>query len=214
MARSVTIPGLDKGGGAPPDEGGFYGGGGDSGGRGASRRASLTGLAVLLAASVMLFAAFTSAFVVRKGMSNDWISIPLPRILWLNTAILLASSFALELARRSLKSGKRMAFNRFWTAGTILGALFLAGQYLAWTQLRDQGIYLGTNPSSSFFYLLTCTHAVHLIGGMAALGYVDVQAIRLRLGPGKRTAVEVSALFWHFLDAVWIYLLILFSVWG
>ena len=212
MARSVTIPGVDKGG--PPGEGGLFGGGGDSGGRGASRRASLTGLAVLLAASVMLFAAFTSAFVVRKGMSNDWVSVPLPRVLWLNTAILLASSLTLELARRALKSGKRAAFNRFWTAGTVLGGFFLAGQYLAWTQLRAQGIYLATNPSSSFFYLLTCTHAVHLMGGMIALLYVDVQAIRLRLGPGKRTAVEVSALFWHFLDAMWIYLLILFLVWG
>lgn len=210
MARSATISGIDKG--APPDEGGFFGG--DSGNRGASRRASLTGLMVLFAACGMFFAALTSAYFVRKGLSNDWISTPLPPILWLNTAVLLASSVVLDLACRALKSARREAFNRLWTAGTILGALFLIGQYLAWRQLNARGIYLASNPSSSFFFLLTCAHAVHLIGGMAALAYVDVQAIRFRLGPGKRTAVEVSTLFWHFLDGLWLFLMALFFVWG
>lgn len=169
---------------------------------------------VLLAASVMLIAAFTSAFVVRRGLSDDWVTMPLPRILWVNTAVLLASSVALELARRALKSGRRTAFNRFWTAGTVLGLVFLAGQYAAWQQLYRAGIYIATNPSSSFFFLLTCVHAVHLIGGIGALGYVNIQALRLRLGPGKRTAVDVCAVFWHFLDGMWVYLLLLFLIWG
>jgi cytochrome c oxidase subunit 3 len=200
--------------GAPPSTTDFGGGGGDPGGRGSSRRASITGLLVLLAASVMMFAAFTSAFFVRRGLSNDWVDTPLPRILWLNTAVLLASSGAIELARRALRSSRRMAFNRYWTVATILGALFLSGQYMAWRQLNDAGIYLASNPSSSFFFLLTCVHAVHLLGGMTALGYIDVQALLLRLGPGKRTAVDVSAYFWHFLDAIWIYLMALFFFWG
>ena len=121
---------------------------------------------------------------------------------------------ALELARRALKAGQRESFNRLWTAGSILGVMFLAGQYVAWRQLSAQGIYLSTNPSSSFFYVLTAAHAVHLIGGVLALLYVSVQALRLRLGPGKRTAIDVSAMYWHFLDGLWIYLLILFLVWG
>lgn len=191
-----------------------YGGDGGSDGRGASRRASLTGLLVLLAASVMLFAAFTSAFFVRRGLSNDWVNTPLPHILWLNTAVLICSSVVIELARRALHSGHRVAFNGYWTAATVLGALFLGGQYIAWRQLNDAGFYLATNPSSSFFFLLTCVHAVHLLGGISALGYVDVQALRLQLGPGKRTAVDVSAFFWHFLDAVWVYLMLLFFFWG
>lgn len=210
MARPAAISGTGRG--APPDEGGFFGG--DSGNRGASRRASLTGLMVLFAASAMFFAALTSAYFVRKGLSSDWIRTPMPPILWLNTAVLLASSVVLDLARRALKSARREAFNRWWTAGTVLGALFLIGQYLAWRQLNARGIYLASNPSSSFFFLLTCAHAVHLIGGMAALAYVDVQAIRFRLGPGKRTAVEVSTLFWHFLDGLWLCLMVLFFVWG
>jgi cytochrome c oxidase subunit 3 len=211
MAGSVTTD-IQKGSGPPPPAEDFGGGGG--GGWGVSRRASLTGLMVLLAASVMLFAAFTSAFVVRRGLSNDWISLPLPRILWFNTAVLMSSSAALELARRALKSGRRTDFNRFWTGGTALGLLFLVGQFAAWRQLQAAGIFVATNPSSSFFYLLTATHGVHLVGGVIALLYVDLQAVRLRLGPGKRTAVDVCALFWHFLDGLWVYLLILFLVWG
>jgi cytochrome c oxidase subunit 3 len=162
----------------------------------------------------MLFAAFSSAFFVRRGLSNDWVNTPLPRILWINTGVLVASSIALELARSALRNGRRAAFNRYWTGATILGALFLGGQYLAWQQLNGAGIYLATNPSSSFFFVLTCAHAVHLLGGIAALGYIDVQALLLRLGPGKRTAVDVSAYFWHFLDAIWIYLMALFFFWG
>jgi len=174
----------------------------------------MTGLMVLLAAVVMFFAALTSAFIVRRGLSNDWITTRIPSLLWLNTALLLASSAVLELARRALKAGKRESFNRLWTFGSALGVLFLAGQYAAWLQLRAQGIYLATNPSSSFFYVLTAAHALHLIGGVVALLYVSVQAYRLRLGPGKRTAIDVSAVYWHFLDGLWVYLLVLFLVWG
>lgn len=197
---------------APPRGGGFGGGGPD--GRGASRRASMTGLMVLLAATTMAFAAFTSAFVVRRGISNDWVPTPMPRIVWLNTAILIASSILLELARRALKGGRRAAFNRYWTAGTVMGALFLLGQALAWRELQASGVFIASNPSSSFFYLLTATHGVHIFGGLCALAYVDVQALRLRLGPSKRTAVDVTAVFWHFVDGIWIYLMVLFFVWG
>ncbi|MEO7653122.1 MAG: hypothetical protein ABIZ80_21910 [Bryobacteraceae bacterium] len=145
MASSITT-GIGNQGGPPPVEHGFGGEGG--GGRGASRRASLTGLMVVLAAVVMFFAAFTSAMVVRRGLSNDWVSTPLPSMLWLTTALLLASSAVLELARSALKANRRDAFNRYWTAGSVLGVLFLAGQYAAWQQLSAAGIYVSTNPSS------------------------------------------------------------------
>jgi len=211
MASSVTTD-IWKGGRQPPGDG--SGGGDGPGGRGSSRRASMTGLMVLLAAVVMFFAALTSAFIVRRGLSNDWISTRMPGVIWLNTAALLASSAVLELARRALRAGRRENFNRLWIAGSALGVLFLAGQYAAWLELRAQGIYLATNPSSSFFYLLTAAHALHLIGGVVALLYVSVQALRLQLGPGKRTAIDVTAVYWHFLDGLWVYLLILFLVWG
>jgi len=137
-----------------------------------------------------------------------------PPILWVNTVLLLASSVVLDRSRHALKSGDRGKFNFWWTAATALGALFLLGQAYAWRRLAQSGIYVATNPSASFFYVLTAAHAFHLVGGVAALLWVNVQALRLRLGPGKRTAIDVTAVFWHFLDGVWIYLMVLLYVWG
>jgi len=213
MAGSLTHD-IVQGPPPPPVEGGWGDGGGGNDGRGSSRRASFTGLYVLLAASSMMFAAFTSAMVVRRGLSDDWASMAKPSILWLNTAILLASSAALEVARRAIKSGARARFNTWWTAGSALGLLFLVGQTIAWLQLKAAGVFVSTNPSSSFFYVLTVAHAFHLLGGLSALLYVDVQALRLTLGPAKRTAIDISAVFWHFLDGLWVYLMVLFYVWG
>lgn len=213
MGTPITTD-IGQGGGILPPSSGFGGGDGSSGGRGASRRATFTGLYVALAAIVMFFAALTSAYVVRRGLGDDWVSTPLPAVIWINTAILFASSVFLEIARRGLHHGERASFNRWWTAGTVLGCLFLAGQYIAWRELWAAGIYLATNPSSSLFYVFTGAHALHLIGGVIALLYVNVQALRLQLGPGKRTAADVSAVYWHFLDGLWIFLLIVFLVWG
>ena len=200
----------------PPIDHGWGGGGDGSEGRGADRRASFTGLFVGLAACVMVFAALTSAFVVRRGLTdmNEWVSIHKPPILFWNTGILLLSSFLLDFSRRALKAHARTRFNVWWTAATILGILFLVGQAIAWYQLRQAGLYISTTPASSFFYVFTAAHAAHVLGGVAALVYVDIQALRLRLGPKKRTWIDVTAIFWHFLDGLWLYLMVLFYVWG
>ena len=190
------------------------GGSGGSGGPGDARGASFIGLYVLLAASVMVFVAFSGAFVFRRGLSGDWASMPKPPILFLNTAILLASSFALEVARRALKAGLRSKFNAWWSAGAVLGVVFLVGQALAWQRLKDLGIYMATSPTSSFFYILTASHAFHLVGGVAALIYVAVESLRVSQGPARRTVIDISAIFWHFLDGLWVYLMVLFYVWG
>jgi cytochrome c oxidase subunit 3 len=196
--------------GPPPPHTSGWGGGGEPGKR---RRASLTGIYVVLAAVTMFFAALTSALVVRRGI-GAWTEIPLPPVLWLNTAVLVVSSAALELAQRSLNRGVRDAVNRWWTAGTALGLLFLGGQYYAWRQVAATGVTAASSPGGAFFYLFTFAHAVHVLGGVAALLYIEVQALRLQLGPGKRTAVEVTRLYWHFLAGLWIYLMLLFTFWG
>jgi cytochrome c oxidase subunit III len=196
----------------PPVKHGW--GGSGPGGHGADRRASFTGLYVLLAATTMVFAAFTAAFVMRRSLSGDWAAVPKPHVLFVNTAILLASSIVLDFSRRALKAGDRSRFNLYWTAATALGVLFLGGQALAWSQLNDAGIYVASTPASSFFYVLTAAHAFHLVGGLGALIYVDVQAWRLRLGPAKRTVIDVSAVFWHFLDGLWLFLMLLIYCWG
>jgi cytochrome c oxidase subunit III len=212
MSGSLTHD-VFKGPPPPPIEHG-WGGGDGSENRGSSRRASFTGLFVLIAASTMVFAAFTSAFVVRRGLSDDWTSMPKPPVLFVNTVVLLLSSVVLDISRRALKSGNRSRFNLWWTLATGLGILFLIGQAYAWRLLKDAGFFVSTNPSSSFFYVLTASHAFHLLGGVTALVYVDIQALRLRLGPAKRTAIDVTAIFWHFLDGLWVYLMVLFYVWG
>jgi hypothetical protein len=128
------------------------------------------------------------------------------------------NSAAIELPAGPLAArleGRRPErFNFWWSAATVLGILFLAGQAYAWYQLRQAGMFISTNPASSFFYVFTAAHAAHILGGVAALVYVDVQALRLRLGPAKRTWIDVTAIFWHFLDGLWLYLMILFYVWG
>lgn len=163
---------------------------------------------------VMLFAGLTSAMVVRRGMSFDWVSIAVPRLLWVNTAFLLASSLTLEFSRRSLTHHATLGFVRWLGATVGLGVAFLAGQFLVWRELAARGVYLATNPSSSFFYVLTAAHGVHLLGGVVALGYVVFHAGRMAHGRERRTALDVTAIYWHFMDGLWIYLFFLLTKWA
>jgi cytochrome c oxidase subunit 3 len=181
---------------------------------GASRRAAFAALCVIFAATGMLFLALGAAFLGRRAGSEDWVHTPLPAVVWANTGVLLASSITVEWARRSLRDGHRVAFTRIWIAGAALGALFLAGQAQAWRDLAAAGLYVASNPSSGFFYILTAVHAAHVLGGLAALTYVTVQAYRWRLGPAKRTAADISAWFWHYLGALWLGLLVLLVGWA
>lgn len=179
-----------------------------------SSPASRTGVWVGLAAITMTFAAFTSAMVIRQGASNDWQHFNLPWLLFLNTLVLVASSIVLEVARRRFAAFDRGAqTNRsvpllwMWSV-LILGLVFLAGQYAAWLQLRAQGLYLATNPSSSFFYLFTGIHGLHILGGLAGLTLViwrlSKPAPTLHL-----STVSTVSYYWHFMDVLWIYLLLL-----
>ncbi len=180
-------------------------GGDDSGGEyRVPERTYRLGMCFALAGIVMLFAAFASALVVRKGMSFDWISFSVPPVLWLNTFVLMASSATLELSRRSLSAGAANEFIRWLAATVVLGLGFLGGQLVAWRELAWRGIYLATNPCSSFFYVLTAAHGIHLLGGVVALAYVAFRARRIALNRARRTPVDVTAIYWHFMDALWI----------
>jgi cytochrome c oxidase subunit 3 len=170
-----------------------------------------TGIWVVLASITMTFAALTSALIVRQGGGSDWHHLVLPRILYLNTIILLASSIALEIARRQVGAFMRhrdqTASPSRWLYITLfLGLLFVAGQYVAWLQLRAQGLFLATNPNSSFFYVLTALHAVHLSGGLGGL----VRVIsRLRRSVLRKSTLDATSHYWHFMGALWVYLLLL-----
>jgi cytochrome c oxidase subunit III len=167
-----------------------------------------------MASILMLFVALSSAYIVRQGFAQDWRSIAIPPLLWPNTFVLLGSSLTLEMARRSLKRLQVDAFKRWMTLTAVLGAAFLAGQIATWRALTAQGIYLNSNPHSSFFYLLTGIHGVHLLGGMIALCYVLFRAWQHGYIRVKGLAViEVTAMYWHFMDGLWIYLFLLLFVW-
>jgi len=174
--------------------------------------ASSSAIYVVLFAITMMFAAFSSALIVRKGSSLDWQTFTLPSILYLNTLILLASSATLEVSRRRVAAfmgGLKSQAERpaRWLYVTLfLGLLFVAGQYVAWSQLRAEGLYLATNPSSSFFYVLTATHALHVLGGLGGLIYVMRKLGNSTL---RRNALDATARYWHFMDALWLYLLCL-----
>jgi cytochrome c oxidase subunit III len=169
------------------------------------------GMWVALASILMLFVALTSAYIVRGvpalgGGQDDWLPIDMPSVLWLNTAVLLASSVTIELARRALKKNEYERFKGWISLTTVLGLAFLGGQLMAWRQLAAQGVFINSHPHSSFFYLLTSLHGLHLLGGVIALAYVTVAAFRMRIGFKRRAAVQVTAIYWHFMDGLWIYL--------
>jgi cytochrome c oxidase subunit III len=176
---------------------------------------SSTAIWVVLFAISMMFAAFTSALVVRKGSSLDWRTFTLPPVLFLNTLTLIASSVTLEVSRRRIAAFMGNMQNRAesparWLYVTLsLGMLFVVGQYVAWSQLRAEGLYLATNPSSSFFYVLTVTHALHVLGGLGGLIYVIRKLSRSSL---RRSTLEATARYWHFMDLLWLYLLLLLWV--
>jgi len=200
--------GKGPGGGDSSGDGGDGGDGSDS--SGATRvpqRAYVTGMFIALAGILMFFMAFVSAYIVRKGMPNNaWIPLQVPRILWLNTLILIASSFTLARAHNRFAAKDDDGFRHWWATTTVLGILFVAGQILAWRQLVAEGIFLATNPSSSFFYVFTGAHGLHLLGGILALLYVQFRATRK---VSKGTAIEVVSMYWHFMDGLWVFLFLL-----
>jgi len=170
-----------------------------------------TGIWVLLFSITMTFLAFTSALFVRQGSAVDWQHLTLPPILYLNTLVLIASSVTLELGRREVGAfmgplAKAMAHPGRWLYATLgLGLLFVIGQYVAWLQLRSQGLYLATNPNSSFFYLLTAVHAIHVLGGLGGLVRV---IFKLNHSVLKKSTLVATSRYWHFMGVLWVYLLL------
>ncbi len=196
------------------------------------RRRYRLGVMIGMAAIVMFFVSLTSAYIVRQGIGNwdertgqyvtDWQAMRVPGILWMNTLILLLSSGTMEMARRRTLE-RAVTAQQFGIDGeqrsipwlgitVVLGFGFLVGQALAWKELRLQGVFVDTNPSSSFFYVLTISHGLHLLGGVLALLYASVTSVLSRPLDTKAIVVDVTALYWHFMDALWIYIFALLLI--
>ena len=187
-----------------------------------------------LAGDFVYFAVLVSAFFVRQTAGHidasenyvsDWHPLWMPPILWINTAILLLSSLTMEMARRQLFHEidimeewlglGRPAVRRAapWLLATILlGALFLAGQWIAWQQLAQQGLFFSTNPNSHFFYLVTGTHGFHLLLGLAALVGAMIAMFRLKRVELRQIAIDCTAWYWHAMGLFWIFIFALLTI--
>ena len=172
---------------------------------------------VAIAGIVMLFTALASAYIVRSASGNDWQPLILPKVLWLSSALIITSSITIELSRRRLKAQDDRGYGRWLTSTLLLGLGFLLAQLLAWRELVKQGVYMASNPHSSFFYLFTATHGVHLFGGLVALSYLLLRTRRKTDtldGELKRVgAADATSIYWHFMDGLWICLFALLFFW-
>jgi cytochrome c oxidase subunit 3 len=215
----------------PPTGGGDEGRGNGSPDYGARLRRARLGLVCAIVTVCMVFISLTSAYIVRQGMPtfdgtsnsyvHDWGEVRLPWLLLaINTLVLLLSSITMELARRQairqaalapVKSipgvslGSERSFP--WLGiSVLLGIAFLSGQWLAWGELHNGGFYMNTNPNSSFVFLLTITHAVHLTGGLIALLWAASAALRHKSVEARRIVVDITAWYWHFMLLLWVYI--------
>ncbi|MFZ0145320.1 MAG: cytochrome c oxidase subunit 3 [Candidatus Sulfotelmatobacter sp.] len=235
--RPIDHAGHDQEPPAPPLGGGGDEGRGDgSPNYGMRLRRARLGMICAIATICMVFVSLTSALIVRRGLPTfddasrtyfrDWGGVQLPWLLLaINTAILLISSLTMEGARRGIARRAALAPVRSipgvslgeernfpWLGVTvILGLAFLVGQGIAWADLRSRGFFVSTNPDSSFVYLFTAAHAVHLLGGIIALFWAGITSFLHRPIEGRRIVVDVAAWYWHFMAVLWIYVLALLA---
>ena len=170
------------------------------------------GLGVFLAVVGSLFALFISAYSMRMTMV-DWRALPMPRLLWFNTAVLVLSSVALHWAHMAARRNDIDGVIVGLCAGGASAVTFLVGQLLAWRELSAAGYFLASNPANSFFYLITAVHGLHLMGGLVALGRTTAQVWYGAAVTQVRLSVELCAIYWHFLLLVWLVLLGLLTGW-
>jgi len=176
-----------------------------------------TGTLVSLASIAMLFTSLSSAYIVRSGLTYDWFPIAVPRVMFGSTVLIILSSVSIEIARRKLKESLSGSYSKYLLLTFLLGSAFLVSQLIAWRQLAAQGVYISSHPHSSFFYLLTGAHAVHLAGGLLALGFLWLRSRRsldgARLVAKRQAVADAVSIYWHFMDALWIYLFLLLFLW-
>ena len=175
------------------------------------------GMLVSLASIAMLFTSLSSAYIVRSGVTYDWYPIAVPRVMFGSTALLILSSISIEIARRKLKASLNSTYSKYLLLTLLLGLGFLASQLFAWRQLAAQGLYISTHPHSSFFYVLTGTHGVHIACGLLALVFLWRRSQRplddAVLIAKRQAAADAVAIYWHFMGALWIYLFLLLFLW-
>jgi cytochrome c oxidase subunit 3 len=158
----------------------------------------------------MLFMAWTSAYIVKRG-EPGWSSFDLPAIFWVNTGIVLLSSLSMYWAQRSARKDNLEMTKAGITATLILGTAFVVGQFLGWQKMTDMGYYftgMGSNTSSSFIYVISGFHGLHLVGGLVYLVIIFVKTFRLKVHSKNMVSIEMCSTYWHFLGVLWLYLFV------
>lgn len=168
-----------------------------------------------IAGMVMLFAGFTSAYIVRQAAGN-WLEFQLPNIFYLNTAVILLSSLTLQGSYHFFKKGNESLYKGLMIVTFFLGVAFLILQYYGWTDLMGLGVDLGRNPSGDFIYVISGTHAAHVLGGIGALFVALSHAfgIKYKVTPRRKLRFELTLTYWHFVDFLWLYLIGFFLIQG
>jgi len=154
---------------------------------------------------VMIFAAMTSAYIVRQSEGN-WLEYDLPQIFWLTSGIVILSSFFLQYGYYSAKKDNMLGLKIGLAGAVILGIAFLVGQWYSWVALVDEEVFFVGNPSGSFLYVFTGLHALHLISGVIFLIIVLISSFRYQIHSKAMVRMEMATTYWHFLGGLWLYL--------
>lgn len=174
-----------------------------------------------IAVMSMTIAGLTSAYIVRKGAGN-WVEFDMPSSFYLSAVLIMLSSVTIVFAKKAFKTHRFTPYKLFLSLTVLLGVSFVISQWTGWQKLQEIGIYLAGNPSGSFIYVISFVHVVHLSIGMLFLLYIWIKAFIKYQNPTKEIVnntqanksmdLELLAIYWHFLDLLWLYLLVFFLV--
>jgi len=164
---------------------------------------------VAIASIIMMFAGLTSAYIV-KGSMPGWVSVTMPKLFYISTAVMLLSSFTMQMAVKSFRERNMRLYRSYITATTILGATFVLMQIIAFKQLYAAGVKMEGSSAGQFLYIIFGLHAIHVIGGVIALLVMFLRAFTAKYRSYSPVPVEVAATYWHFVDLLWVYLFVFF----
>ncbi len=168
---------------------------------------------VAIGSIVMMFAALTSAYIVKKNQSS-WLEFDLPRIFWYSTAVILFSSITMHLAIKAFKAREMGRYRVLVTVTAVLGVLFIVMQALGFQDLESRNIALTgikSNSAASFLFVITGLHMVHVLGGVIALLIIFIRAYSVKVKNYSSLPIELAGTYWHFVDVLWIYLFIFYN---
>lgn len=166
-------------------------------------------LYLALGSIVMMFAGLTSAYIVRQAQGS-WVYFRLPYVFWASTATILISSITMHLGLKAFKNRAMPRYKVLVGTTLILGVAFAVLQFLGFNELYANNIRVDGNPSESFLFIIAGLHLLHIVGGIIALLIVFFRAFRTRVKVYNTTGLEIVAIYWHFVDILWIYLFVFF----